>query len=68
MSNEFEYKERDRRLKEQFINGFNYNDIMTKIITKLAVIEKTNKITREQVLSSAKRVKYRVQKSNTEYI
>ena len=30
-TNEFEYKERERRQKEQFINGINDNDMMSEI-------------------------------------
>ena len=33
-ANEFGYKEKDRRLKEQFINGINDDDMMTGIIKK----------------------------------
>ena len=31
-ANECEYKEEDRRLKEQFINGINDDDLVTEII------------------------------------
>ena len=33
------YEERDRRLKEQFINGVNDNDMMTEIIRYLNIIK-----------------------------
>ena len=33
--NECEYKERDRRLKEQFINGIKDEDIMTEVTREM---------------------------------
>ena len=50
------YKGKDRRLKEQFINGINDGDMMTKIIGELTTIKKTNGITSEQVLHWAERL------------
>ena len=38
-------KKKDRRLKEQFINGNKYDDIMNEIIRKLTAIKRTNGIT-----------------------
>ena len=43
------YKEKDRRLKEHFINGINDVDMMTKIIRELTTIIKTKVITSEQL-------------------
>ena len=34
-ANECCYKEKDRKLKEQFINGMNDDDMMTKVIRKV---------------------------------
>ena len=50
------YNEQDRRLKEQFMNGINDENVMTKIIMELTAIRKTNEITNEQVLSWARRL------------
>ena len=44
--NEFEYKERDRRLKEQFINGINDDnddDMMTETIRELTLVKRPRK-------------------------
>ena len=38
-TNESNYKEKDRRLKEQFINGIN-DEMMTEIIGELTIIRK----------------------------
>ena len=38
--NEFNYKERDRRLKHQFINWINADDMMTEIIKELKRLTK----------------------------
>ena len=38
-TNECEYKDTDRRLKEQFINGINGDDTMTKIIEGMTAIK-----------------------------
>ena len=46
--NESDYKEKDRRLKEQFINGINDDDMMTEIIRELPTIKNTNEITSKQ--------------------
>ena len=54
-ANKCEYKERDRRLKEQFINGINDDDMITENIRELTVIKRTNEITSKQVLSWAKK-------------
>ena len=40
-ANECGYKEKDKRLKEQFING-KHNDRMIKIIKELTMIKETN--------------------------
>ena len=37
--NEFDCKEKDRRLKEQFINGINNDNIMTELIRELTAIK-----------------------------
>ena len=34
-TNDFEYKERDRMLKEQLINGISHDGMMTEIIREL---------------------------------
>ena len=47
---ECSFKERDRRLKEQFINGISNEEMMTKIIREVTQIKK-NKITSEQMLN-----------------
>ena len=39
-SNEYEYKERDRRLKDKFINGISDGDMITEIIKELTVIKR----------------------------
>ena len=46
--NECGYKEKDRRLKRQFIDGIN-DDKMTELIKKMTTIK--NAITREQILA-----------------
>ena len=45
------------RLKEQYINGNNDNDKITEINKRANCDKKTNKVTREQVLSWTNRVK-----------
>ena len=45
------YKQRYRKLKEQFINGINNDEKMTEIIKELTAIIETNEITSDQVLS-----------------
>ena len=42
--NEYRYKERGRRLKEQLINGINNNEMMTEIIRELRAVKKTSEI------------------------
>ena len=54
--NEFEYRERERRLKEEFINDISDNDRMTKIVKRTNCNKKINEKTSEQVLSWTKRV------------
>ena len=55
-ANEYEYKEKDRRLK-QFYNSVNNNEMMTELIQELAMVMKTNEITSEQLLALVRRVK-----------
>ena len=43
------YKEKDRRLKDQFINGINNDYIMTECYRELTVVKKTSEITTDQV-------------------
>ena len=54
-ANKSGYKEKNRRLKEQFLNDIN-DDMVTKIIRELTTIKKTDEMTSEQVLCWAKRV------------
>ena len=49
-ANEYSYKEKDRKFKEQFPNGIN-DYMMTEIIMVLTATKKTNGITGEEVLS-----------------
>ena len=51
-----EYKEGDRRLKEQLTSVID-DEMMTEIIKLLTAIKKTNEITSDHVLRLAKRVK-----------
>ena len=44
------YIERDGRLKEQFINSINDEEMMTEIIIEATAIKETNKVTSEEVL------------------
>ena len=55
-ANECNYKEHDRPLKEQFINGINDEMMTAKILKELTTIRKTIGIMTEQVFSWAKRV------------
>ena len=55
-TNECKYKEKDRRLKEQFIYGINYIEMVREIIHKLSTVKKTSKITRDHILAWARRV------------
>ena len=43
-ADEYEYKERDRRIKDQFINGINDDEIMIEIIKGVTAIKNTNEI------------------------
>ena len=47
-ANKCEYKDKDRRLEEQFINGINDDDMMTEIIWEWTTVKKTCEITRKQ--------------------
>ena len=49
-ANEYDYKEKDRMLKEQLINGINDHDMITEIIIELTTIKITNEITSKWVL------------------
>ena len=55
-ANKFWYKEKDRRLKVQFINGINDNDMGIEKIGELTTFKKTNEVTSEHVLAWARRV------------
>ena len=66
-ANECECKDRDKRLKEQFI--INDDEMMTEIIKELAIIKKTNEIIGVSVMHWVKKVDVqRVQKANWIYI
>ena len=55
-------------LKEKFINGLNDVDMMTYSIREPVIIEMTNEIASEQVLSWDKKVELQtVKKSNSEH-
>ena len=56
-TNEGKYKEKDRRINEQFINGINDDEMMTEIILELPAVKKTSEITSEKVLVWARRIK-----------
>ena len=56
-SNECKYKEKDRRIKRQFINGINNENMVTIIMWKLTAAKKTSEITREQLLAWASKMK-----------
>ena len=43
-SKKCQYQEKDKRLKENFINGINGDNLMTKIIIKLITVKKTSEI------------------------
>ena len=49
--NQCEYKEKDSRLKEQFINGINDIYMVTKIVRELTGIKETDEVKAEHVLS-----------------
>ena len=55
-ANEGSYKETDRRLKEQFINGINDDDMMTEKIRELITNKMRNEIISEHMSSWARRV------------
>ena len=44
------YKEYDRRLKEQFINGLDDDTIIAKIIKELTALKDTREVSSKQVL------------------
>ena len=52
----FTYKERDKRLKEQTINGINDQVMMAEIIKEPTAIKVTSEVTSELVLSCAKKI------------
>ena len=56
-ANESGNKGKDKRLKEQFINSINDNDMMTEIIRELITVLKTSDLTSEHVLAWVRRVK-----------
>ena len=63
------HQQYDRRVKEQFINGLDNEDIATKIIKELTGLRDTNEVTSEPVLSWTQRVEVkRAQKSVLENI
>ena len=51
---ECNYKEIDRKLKEQFIHGLNDNDMLAEIIRELSKAEESTAVTSEQVLILAR--------------
>ena len=53
-ANECSYKEKDRRLKEQFINGVSDKEMMAEITSEFSTIKETNKVTCEQAFCWAK--------------
>ena len=55
-ADEYEYKEADRRLKEQFISGTNVDNIITEIMWESSTVKKISKIFSEQVLTQVRRV------------
>ena len=57
---------KDRRFKEQFINGINDDDRMTEIKRGLAAIKNTNETIIKQVIAWTRRVEaQRVQKDTS---
>ena len=48
--NKCKYKDRDRRLKEQFINGINNHTLTMEIIRELTVLKDMNQVTSGQIL------------------
>ena len=60
-------KEKDRKLKEQFTNGINDDDMMTEIIRELTTIKKTKEVTCQQVFTRTRKVEIqRVQNALTQ--
>ena len=55
---EYNYREVDRQLKQQFIHGLNDNDMLTEIIRKLTKAVQSVDITSEQALGWARRVEF----------
>ena len=53
---EYNYRELDRQLKEQFIHGLNDTDMLGEIFLELTNIHENEKITSKNVLSWVKRV------------
>ena len=49
-ANEYKYKEKNSRQKEQFITGIKIDEMTTEIIQELIAVKKTSEITSEQVL------------------
>ena len=50
------YKEYDRRLKEQFINGLDDETIIVEIIKELTALKETSEVSSEQTLMGAQRI------------
>ena len=50
------YVEHDRRLKNQFINGLDEENIVEEIIRKIIALQDTNEVRSEQILLWAQRV------------
>ena len=51
---EYNYREVDRHLKEQFVHGLNNNDMLTEIIRELTTAEESTDITSVHILGWAK--------------
>ena len=51
---EFNYKEVDRWLQEQFIHGINNNDVLIEIIHRLTAMKDTSIETTKQILAWAR--------------
>ena len=51
------YKEVERQLKERFIHGLDYSEILTEIIRELIKSDKNMMIPSEHVFTWAKRIK-----------
>ena len=52
-----------KKIKEQFINGINYDDMMTQIKWELTTVKKTSEITNKQVLAWSEEWKKRKHKN-----